>query len=184
MDALRSAFLENPLWVYVGLALAELVLVALWYERRTRRRAVLLAAAPVLAVGVGLLAWTVVTDREQILRHAETIAAEIGAGRADALQTYLHEDFTGVYRGRVQMDKRRALELARQEPERFGVKEIELGPVELEVRGDRADANGTLYVDTGGRGRIPVEFHVEWGKTQDGWRIRHADNIRAGLGLQ
>jgi len=180
MDSLRSAFLENPLWVYVALALAALVLIALWYERRTRRLLLLLAAPPVLAAGVALLAWAVQTDREQILRVSEEIVADISAGRSEALKTYLHEDFTGVYRGRIEMDKGRALALARSEPARYAVRDIRLGPAEVEVSGGRADATGTLYVDTGGRGRIPVHYHVEWVKIADGWRIRRADNIRAG----
>jgi hypothetical protein len=181
MDGLRSAFLEDPLWVYVGLALTALVLIALWYERRTRRLLLLLAAPPVLAGGVWFLAWAVETDREQILRMSEEIVADISAGRSDALQVYLHQDFAGEYRGVPILNKRAALALARLEPARHSVRDIRLGPAEVEVADGRADATGTLYVDMGDRGRIPVHYHVEWIKTADGWRIRRADNIRAGL---
>ena len=55
-----TALFEDPLYVYVALALAELVLAAVWYEKRksaeggasAAKFAPLLLVPPVLAVGV------------------------------------------------------------------------------------------------------------------------------------
>ena len=61
---MSETFFENPVYVYIALAVAELVLFIIWRETRTRKAALCLLIPPLLAVVIGLIAHFVVTDHE------------------------------------------------------------------------------------------------------------------------
>ena len=184
MNALKAALFENPLWILAALAIAEIVLVAVWRERRTRKFAWALVGPPILAGMVAMLAWVVVTDREQILAISRTIAREVAADNADVVETYLDENFIGIYRS-VRLDRAAAAAACRREVRRYRISDIRLANPDIEVRGESAEMHVTATMSfsdaQAGARRIPVHFRIEWINGPDGWRISGADDIRIGL---
>ena len=85
MDILKHLFLENPLSLWIGLALAEIVTLIVWWQSRSRRAAIGLAAFPAAALAVGLVAWAVQTDYERLVRTLEVMARAADTGDAEAL---------------------------------------------------------------------------------------------------
>ena len=93
MDILKHLFLENPLSLWIGLALAEIVTLLVWWQSRSRRAAIGLAAFPAAALAVGLLAWAVQTDYERLLRTLEVMGRAADTGDAEALIERVSPDY-------------------------------------------------------------------------------------------
>ena len=108
----KDVLFDNPTYLYLALALAEVALAAVWYERRGRRTAALLVVPVVLAGGLFALERAVVTDREWIAGAVEDIAADVARGRTAALERHLDERFVASFRGR-DVGRAHALALAR-----------------------------------------------------------------------
>jgi len=85
MDILKHLFLEDPLSLWIGLALAEIVTLIVWRQSRSRRAAIGLAAFPAAAFAVGLVAWAVETDYERLVRTLEVMARAADTGDAEAI---------------------------------------------------------------------------------------------------
>jgi hypothetical protein len=85
MDILKHLFLEDPLSLWIGLALAEIVTLFVWWQGRSRRSAIGLAAFPAAAIAVGLLAWAVQTDYERLVQSLEVMARAVDTGDAETL---------------------------------------------------------------------------------------------------
>ena len=93
MDILKHLFLENPLSLWIGLALAELVTLIVWWQSRSRRSAIVLAALPAAAAAVGLLAWAVETDYERLMRSLDVLARASDTGDAEAIIERISPDY-------------------------------------------------------------------------------------------
>ncbi|HAU37339.1 MAG TPA: hypothetical protein DCX07_06430 [Phycisphaerales bacterium] len=174
---------DQPIVAYVALAFAELALAAVWYERRSRKIAWLLLAPPLLAAGVFAVSVLVTTDRQQIVHACREMARDVVANRADSLNTYLTDDFLGVYHG-ARLDKPGAMAMALGEKTRFRVKEITVNDWEIGITGDQA----TVTVETEmrletaelGGAAMKVFFYLNWVRRPEGWRLRSADEPRIG----
>ena len=126
MQVLTRTLFEQPLGFLGMMLVAEIVLAAIWRERRTRGTARLLIVPAALAALVGVLSVLVVTDREQIRHACEQIAADLSAGKTDGLQTYLDDDATidlGRYGG-IGLDKRMTILAAKTAVGRWNVRQI------------------------------------------------------------
>ena len=178
METLQKTFLEDPLYVYISLAIAELVLAAIWHERRSRKSVLMLLIPPVLAGAVCIVAAVVVTDREQILRAATEIADDVAAGGSAAVKKYLDKDFAGRYQGH-RLDKAGAVAACRGETNRFRIIRIKLTSPTISVTGDSAEMHVTAFMrfETGvaGARTVPVGFQVFWIKRGGSWLIFSAD---------
>ena len=181
METLRCWFFEDPLYLYVLLAIGAGLLAIGWRARRTRRSAMLLIVPPVLAIGVFALELAVVTDRERIIGAAEHIARDLQAGSLAAAEQYLDERFAGPYGTREE-----ALAEARRTLEQHKPKAIELADLEVTVSGRDAEMSVTTVVEFGagmlaGR-RLPLGWEVHWVKVTQGgrkvWRIRSVSGPR------
>ena len=93
MDILKHLFLENPLSLWIGLALAEIVTLIVWWQSRSRRAAIGLAALPAAAIAVGLLAWAVQTDDERLVRTLDVMGRAADTGDAEALIERISPDY-------------------------------------------------------------------------------------------
>lgn len=170
MDTLRRTFFEDPLYVYIALAFAELVLAAVWYERRTRRALALLAVPVVLAGGAFLLERAVQTDREVIVASAREMAEGLSAGDFEPLERYVSRDFHGPLGSRDAV-----LARSRRVIDRYELSAVEVRSVEVTVEGEQAVMTGGTVVEGGYEGatfRTLVGWEIDWVREPDGvWRI-------------
>jgi hypothetical protein len=93
MDILKHLFLENPLSLWIALALAEIVTLIVWWQSRSRRAAIGLAAFPAAAIAVGLLAWAVETDYERLVRTLDVMAKAADTGDAETFIERVSPDY-------------------------------------------------------------------------------------------
>lgn len=178
MEGLRHTLFEDPLYVYITLGIAELAIGAIGYERRTRRMAALLLIPPVLAGGAALLAWAVVTDREQIADASRDILRDVEAGRLDAVEHYLHEDFAGKAFGSREV----AVSEARKALDRYKVTSAVLRLATIEVEEGRGRMECSIVVTLSGSDvpidRHPMNWELLWRKQPaaegNPWRIIEA----------
>jgi hypothetical protein len=101
MDILRHLFLQNPLNLWIALGLAEIVTLIVWWQSRSRRAAIGLAAFPAAAIAVGLLAWAVETDYERLVRTLDVMARAADTGDAEAIIERVSPDYQN---GRAQRE--------------------------------------------------------------------------------
>ena len=181
METIKATLFEDPTYLYVALVFAELALAALWYERRTRGWLLSLAIPPLLAAGAFGLSELVETDREQILRGLDEIAADVEAGRVDALETWLDEQFTGHFGS-----KKKAVETARAEIARHAVKGVTiLKKLTLDIEGNRARLHMTTIVQLKELdNKVPLTWDVRWIRRGDHWRVLEADKPQFRLDLR
>jgi hypothetical protein len=170
MEALRRTFLEDPLYVYVALVFAELVLAAIWYERRSRRWAMLLLAPVVAAGAVFAVSKLVVTDREQILAAAARIARDLEARSVAAAQEYLDDNYRGLGG-----DKQGALAVGRTAIRTYHIRSIRFTRMDVEVASRQARMHAATIIELTthqfGSGGAALVWEVRWIKRQAGWRI-------------
>ena len=167
MDSLSQLFFEDPLYVYITLAFAELVLLAIWHETRSRRWLIALAGPPVLAGIVLLVATAVVTDREQIIQAAHTIARDAEAGDVAAAQTYLDDRYSGLG-----VNKPGVVAIARAFLTKYQVTHVGFTRLTVEVyRDGRATMHAATIIAFGSEGKTAIVWDVQWVKRPAGWRI-------------
>ena len=171
MQKLKTAFFEDPTYVYVALVVALVVLAAVWYERRTRRVAMLLLVPPALAAAVFALEALVVTDREQIVAAAKDIAASVEAGNFGGILKHLDEDFTASLEG-LTAGKADVQTVVARQTARYRITHIGFSKTDVEVGSGRARMR-VVTIITWSYGRSPLLWDVLWVKTPHGWRIRH-----------
>ena len=174
MESLKTLFFENPFYVYVTLGVAELVLAAIWWERRTPRWRQVLLIPPVLAGLVLLVERLVVTDREQLLADVREIARSLEMHQTETLDRYLDDDFRGYLGGR-EMDRKAAIETADQVVKGMGVSSVSLRDVEVQVNGATARMRGEAWLTFQdpniGVGRGRLDWEIVWLERGDQWRI-------------
>ncbi len=177
MDSLSRLFLEDPLYVYLTLAFAELVVGAIWHERRSRRWLAALAIPPVLAGVVWAVSAWVVTDRERIIEATRTIARDIEAGHLAVAQEYLDDDYTGLG-----FSKAGLLGVGKAVLSTYPIERIGFSQVTVEITGPNAAMRlGTNITLTNG-GRVAYIWDVGWIKQPAGWRILRVDEPRSWPG--
>lgn len=179
MDRLETAFCEDPFYVYFALALAELVLAGIWYEKRTRRWAATLLVPVVLAGAVVLVEKLVVTDREWLVRAAGEIAADFEAGKVDAAEKYLDEKLMGFFGV-----KQATLAAGRAALLKYDLQSVRLTKLEVQVDDERAKMHTVSIITFKGEefsGRTSLIWDVHWLKRDDGWRIIRVDRPREGI---
>jgi hypothetical protein len=182
METLGRTFFEDPLYVYIALVFAELVLAAIWYERRSRRWAMLLLAPVVAAGAVFAVSTLVVTDREQILAAAARIARDLEGGSVAAAQEYLDDEYRGVG-----MDKQGALALGRTAIQTYHIRSIRFTRMNVEVASRRARMRAATIIEIAARefgsGQAPLVWEVRWIKRKAGWRIIDVEEPQQRLEL-
>ena len=182
MESLKTALFEDPLYLYLVLAVAELALVFLWQAGKTRRRAAAMAIPVVLAGAVFVAEAVVVTDREQLTAALREIALDARArGNAasdfQVLATYLDESVQvdlGSHGGK-NLDRKRLLEAGRAAAKRFNVRRVELVRPDVQTDGQQATVSfGTIvfYAHKDfGEGRASIRWRLYWARRQGAWRI-------------
>lgn len=187
MQIITRTLFEQPLGFLAIMLVAEIVLAAIWRERRTRGTARLLIVPAALAALVGVLSVLVVTDREQIRHACERIAADLSAGKTDGLQIYLDDDATidlGPYGG-IGLNKQMTILAAKGAVSRWNIRQIAITQFHVEF-GHRAivDLTTVMTIESPdvGRRRTPLTWRTRWLKRPAGWRIVSVSPPEQALG--
>ena len=182
---MKELFFEDPLWLYVLLFIAEVVMVWLWSKSR-ERAALLRCLIPLGLAGVVFaVATLVVTDREKIQRATDELVADAKAGRLTAFERWLDREFQGTFRSKP-MNRDQALAEARRVLGRGSIKDIEIQKNEIKVQG--ADAYQRLqtairFSGGGFSGRLPMMWRIHWIRTTEGWRIYEVSEPQIGMSM-
>ena len=171
MESVRHVLFEDPLPVYLALAVAEAVVAAFWRGRRTRRWALALLAAPLLAGAVALTAWAVETDREQIHAALHEIAAGVRVGDFAPAERRLDPDCRMPAGGRVVVGADKLIALGRAARTRHGVADVAIAGVNLTLDGESARTRLITTVTLRTGERLLLRWALAWAKRPAGWRI-------------
>ena len=187
MESLRSALFEDPLYVYVLLGVALLVLAVRFHGKRTRGRAAALLVPLALGLGAFLTQRAVVTDREQIVAAFHEIAADLEQGRTDALDQYLDDDYIGFELAGLGVTKANAVRQAKWAIKQHGAPRVKFTRLRADVGSDAATADVETVMDFAGAGpgpsSVPLIWKIEWVRRGGGWKIHRADLPQYGMGL-
>ncbi len=175
MDAIRSHLFENPLYLYITLAVVELAAAGVWYSRRDRKSALALLPAPVLAVAIGLTAWLVRTDREEIAAVIQAVGAAVERRDLAAVGEHVDANCRSPGSGRTVIGKDELMAIARAALARWTVTEIRLRNIETELAG----ANATTLIDSRvfarsdrfGQQVRDIGWQLQWARRPAGWKI-------------
>jgi hypothetical protein len=168
MESLGRLFFEDPLYVYITLAFAELVAGAIWHERRSRQWLKALAVPPILAGIVLAVSTLVVTDREQIIQATERIARNVEAGNVAAAEVYLDDDYDGLG-----FSKAGVLAVGKEVLKNYRVKRVGFTRFTVEVTGADAAVRLDTLITLDNGVRTTLVWDVRWIKRPGGWRILH-----------
>jgi hypothetical protein len=180
VEVIKRALFEEPLYLYISLGLAELIIAIIWYERRTGKLAVALVIPVVLAACVFAMDCLVVTDREEIIAASAEIARDLKAGSLGAAEKYLHEHFTGFHG-----TKQDALSEGRRALKQHNARLVQVADMELVLAGRHAEMYVTVVFQPGAGvlsgQRFSVRWLLRWVKVTEAdkqvWRIGSATPV-------
>ncbi len=176
METLKRLLFETPPAVYVILVVAEAAVAAIWHGRRTRRWAMALLVAPVLAAMVGLTAYLVETDMEQINSAMVEIARSVEAGDLNAADVYLDPSCHAPVPGGKSLDKDELIQIGRMALSRRPVKQLRtIGP-ETRITENKALTKVKVRIILESGEFVDTAWCLEWAKRKSGpgeagWRI-------------
>lgn len=174
METLKHALFEDPSNLIAACVVAEIVLFLVWRSRRSRKLALSLLIAPVLAGVFFLTAKLVVTDREQINTICDDISLSVSEQNVRSVSKYVDGDFSGPY-----LSTERALQMAER-----ALKSLEINSMAGNIQKlDISDGQASMEIRTSffsqlfGRSII-VDWDVDWVKRNDSWKISKLSNYR------
>jgi hypothetical protein len=178
MEWLKSTFVDDPAYVYVGLGVAMLVLGVIWHRRRGPRWLAATLAMPVLALAVFIIGRTVVTDRQVIDRQCQEIAQDLSAGKFDAAQRYLDDDFGGG----IWPTKSLAIDAGAMAIKHFEVGKVSLQHLQTKVDNKHAVTTVRTMINVRAYdGTWPMDWELHWVKKTQGWRIVEATYTKSQI---
>jgi len=113
----------------------------------------------------------VVTDREVIDQECREIAADISAGKFDAADKYLDDDFTSSNTVLGWSVKKLAIDTGKAAVKQYDIGKVSLQGQHTEVANKRAVTNVRSVFSVGDSGRAGLDWELHWVKRPDGWRI-------------
>jgi hypothetical protein len=169
MEFLKRTFLEDPTYLYVLLVIVELVLMAIWYSRRTAWSARLLLLPVVLAGCVVAADAMVVTDRERLKQVVEEIAADVAGGSFDVATSYLDDSYQGFGGNKAGLIDRGLAEAHSRR-----IEKVKFTRVQTIFSGKTAEMDVTTVIHMRGdyAGSRPIAWKIYWVDLPEGWRIR------------
>ncbi len=182
MLTLKETFFEDPLFVYIALGLAELVVLSAWHYSRNIKWAKAAAVPIVLAGAAFAVSRLVVTDRERIIASAGQIAAGLSEGDTMAVEKYLHKDFAS----RRWDDRDRAVAAAERALEDYGLRRVKVYRMNVQVSNDRAEMHANTIVEYAGGlgvGKASLFWHIVWERSGKKWKIIRVTNVHPAIGF-
>ena len=190
MQTLKSVLFENPMAIYAGLGMIEIVLLALWHGYLTRRR-LLVMAAPLLLGGIVFgVAHLVVTDTEKIVAALDKLADAVADGERGtaALETHLDDEAVidlGVTMGGMGRNKAQALAIWRKLVAHHGLTRAAIHSPDVAIDGDKARTRFATILtyrtgDNAGA-KTSLIWDVDWIRRGQTWRIIGVSPPSTGL---
>ena len=183
---MRELLFENPLLLYVALALAEIVIAGLWYRGRTRRLAVALAIPPLLAGALFVLDLLVETPREKLQKAVRQIAADVERGDIRAACGWLTEDCGGYFGSR-----QNAIDVGERDWRDYGIRKVELSQLDVKLPPDRKPTIAVVHARSAiecqlpmfGVQKVALDWTIHWSFRGGEWRITYIDEPKRSPGL-
>lgn len=179
MGFIREMLFESPIVLYMTLALAAMVSLAIWHKTRASQPLWILAACAALAGVVALADLLVETDREQIEQTFTEIRLAAAENDVDAIMSLVSDGFSA--QGVNKAGFRRVLLMVRQYVD---FRSVDLDSLLVEsIEQDRAKAVLTAIY-------WPNKYYAQWRLTfareSDGrWRIQSVSAAdHAGMDLR
>ncbi|MHC4294257.1 MAG: hypothetical protein ACYSTL_01585 [Planctomycetota bacterium] len=181
---MSEMFFENPLKIYIALGLIELVCVIVFLVRRTGKSALALLVPLGLAGIVALVAYLVVTDREQITAAVHDIANAIVTAQPERIPPYLDEQFTAHLFGES-VRKNEIKAVCNSSIKKWGISEIKFHNMRIEVenRDAKFHVNTFITFSEHGGGRHPLIWDATWVKRGKKWLVLNVREPRTGFEL-
>jgi len=173
MEAIETAFFEDPTPIYIALAsIAVLGLVVFAFQGKFKS-----AWPTYLAIAAGIAVFaiseSVVTQRERIVEVCDKIAAAVNNQAVEDIGPFLDKDFIGPEKGKTQ-GRQKALRLFAEQLKYYQVKSASYKILELEIDRDIAK----MLVQTDIRSEViplmRVQWDVTWIKQADQWLVQKA----------
>ena len=168
MDTITENLCEEPIYVFITLAIAVLVLGALWHSSRKKLYLKLIAAPVVLAIAVFAMDYFIIMDREQIQDASREIATDLETGRVDAAGYYLDDKYFGYLKSKPLLMK-----FAQVQLKNLKIIKVHLSHDTIHVTGKQADMTVTSVLTFDGeyKGKTALKWEIHWVKRPQGWRI-------------
>ncbi len=171
-----DGILDNPLSAYALLALAELVIVGLWWNRRAPLLRWLMALPTVLAVALAVTGHFVITDRQQITQAVRQAASDVEQGRYEQVAQVFDDSFHGMLDNQ-EMNRRLIVETIRAAASRIGVSEVRVPRINVEFNGATARVHVVSYVKFKD-GQTPLVWDLVWIKRDKQWRLLELEKVQ------
>lgn len=178
---MKELLFEDPLWLYVALAAAEMIVLALFLRRRTRALAIALAVPAALAAAVFAADMLVVTDRERIEAALKDMAAKLEHRDLQGVSAYLADDFGGDY-----ADKHVAVSAAEAALKTYRIDGIRTRNVRIEMLGEQAKVHlqtAIHFNSDAGPASYTLGWTLFWAKRNGEWRIFSVNVPEVAKGL-
>jgi len=169
---MSETLFESPTYVYLSLVFAELVLAAIWYERRSRNWAKALLIPVALAATVVTVERLVVTEREKIVAVTEDIVEAVNSRQLRRIGGHLDEGFA-LRSPWMSADKAGLVESTDRALRTYAVRKVKLRKLDVEVTGDTARMRANTFVYFGRESARPIAliWDVVWVKAPAGWKV-------------
>ena len=168
MEALKTALFENPLGIYIALAIVAVLGLVSYQTWRTFKSAWPTTVALVAGAAVFTISTLVVTDREKIHAACEKTVNAINARNMVIVEFVLDEDFAG--RHEYQTRKKAVRRLAR-DLEEYRVTGVQFKILKLNVRDDMATMLVRSDITSETIPAIRLNWRVIWIKRSTGWLV-------------
>ncbi len=168
METIKANICEDPIYVFISLAVAVLVMLVLWHSNRKTLYLQLIIVPVILAGVVFAMDYYIITDREQIDQAVLAIVTDLEAGKLDAADYYLDDKFAGY-----KINKILLLKFAQAQLDKLQIENINLSHDTVTITGKQADMTVTSVLDLGGKfkGKYALKWQLHWVKRPQGWRI-------------
>ena len=168
MEALKIALFENPLGIYIALAMIGALGLVSYQNWRTFKSAWPTVVALVVGAAVFTISTLVVTDREQIRAACEKIANATSSRNTVIVEFLLDKDFTGLSETQTPGNAIRRLD---SELKTYRVTDVRYKILELNVRNDMATMLVRSDITSETVPAMRMNWRIIWIKRSTGWLV-------------
>jgi len=168
MDALQTALFENPLGIYIALAIVAALGLVSYQNWRTFKSAWPTVIALIAGAMVFTVSTLIVTDREQIRANCEKIVKAVNNRNMLIVEHFLDKDFAG--QGRYETRKQAITRIDR-DLEEYRVTGVAYRILDLNVRDNLATMVIRSDITSKTIPTMRLNWRVIWIKRSKGWLV-------------